>query len=99
MAEPVDPATAATPMVMLSRLTGAWYAAGEGDDPDGWLTLAPANAWQRAWLCVEPTGDYTSPDGTIPRVSNLPGGPAHCFFTGEADHLPGCGEKILVDLP
>lgn len=91
-------ATTATPMVMLSHLTGAWYPAGEGDVPDGWLTLAPEDI-QQMWLCIERTGDYLTPDGTDHRVSNLPGGPGHCFFTGKRKHLPGCGEKILVSLP
>ena len=96
MDKPVEAqVTTARPMVMVSRLSGAWYAAGEGDTPDGWLTLAPADT---SWLCIEPTGPNRKGEISM-RISNLPGGPAHCFFTGKAKHLPGCGEKILVDLP
>lgn len=45
-------------------------------------------ATDSTWLCIEnhPT------DGL--RVSNLPGGLTHCYFTGTA-HLPDCG---YVDL-
>jgi len=45
------------------------------------------------WLCIDDHG----PEGL--KVSNLPGGPLHCFFTGGA-HYPLCGlRKLVIDLP
>ena len=39
------------------------------------------------WVCVEA--------GEPPGISNLPGGPDHCFFTGKK-HLSDCGWVSLV---
>ena len=47
----------------------------------------------QAWLCIE---RYTSGKVRELRISNLPGGPAHCYFTGVTGHLPDCGERLLV---
>lgn len=44
----------------------------------------------RVWLCIEKRNDG-------PAISNLPGGPDHCFFNGyDRDHLPDCGWKRVV---
>ena len=41
------------------------------------------------WLCIE-----NHPiDGL--RISNLPGGPKHCYFTSDATHLTDCGYMHL----
>ncbi len=45
----------------------------------------------KVWLCIEP-----SMDG--PRISNLPGGPNHCYITGRPKHRPDCGWKLLVSV-
>lgn len=50
----------------------------------------------QAWLCIERHSDGQGGPG-IPGVSNIPGGPAHCFFAGTGDHLPDCGYRLLVD--
>ena len=39
------------------------------------------------WVCVEA--------GQPPGISNLPGGPKHCYFTGKK-HLADCGWVFLV---
>ena len=47
-------------------------------------TVIDADESKCWWLCVEDTPN-------TPRVSNLPGGPLHCFFRGGKKHLPDCG--------
>ena len=42
----------------------------------------------QTWLCIE-----QSDDGL--RISNLPGGSRHCFFTSTPTHLPDCGTAAL----
>ncbi len=48
----------------------------------------------RAWLCIE---RLTNGEIRDSRISNLPGGPGHCFFTGVSGHLPDCGERLLIN--
>jgi hypothetical protein len=66
------------------------------------LCFAPIRDEPETWLCVERTGGtftIRAAAGEEVRISNLPGGPSHCFFNGTAGHNPECGEKILVDRP
>ena len=54
----------------------------------------------RVWLCIERHSDGEGGPG-VPAITNMPGGPAHCYFTGigpgggQRDHLPDCGYRWL----
>lgn len=54
------------------------------------LTLSLLEA-PEVWVCVETTPREV-------RVSNGPGGPNHCYYTGRTRHLDGCGFKALVPM-
>ena len=45
------------------------------------------------WLCIENNRIVGR------RITNMPGGPNHCYFTGKETHLPDCGGRLLIDLP
>lgn len=67
----------------------------EGGRP---VSLADLEALgEKVWLCIERDSQGTA-------ISNLPGGPNHCYFTGryhkgKARHLADCGERILLPIP
>lgn len=46
---------------------------------------------RKSWLCVETVWDDTKQAVASHRISNIPGGRAHCYFTGTRNHLPRCG--------
>ena len=52
--------------------------------------LVDREALETVWLCIE-----KSTDSIGWRVTNLPGSPSSCYFSGGA-HTPWCGESILA---
>lgn len=46
------------------------------------------------WLCIERHSDGEGGPGT-PAISNMPGGPGHCYFTSRVHHLEACGYRWL----